>query len=183
MSLTLPPKEDLNKLFDPSQPTAHPGRRVELTKAEQELAEWIATRRVQYNNGQGCSQSVINDDHTDNWTNHRNAYGAELAISRLFNLRPDFETTDRQRHDLKGNHNATLDVKWTDREYGRLLVKDKPAIHTDPADFYLLTVGVWPFYEYRGYMEGKEILQPHRYQPAGIMPAACYAARQNELEL
>ncbi|MCP4127322.1 MAG: hypothetical protein GY753_09700 [Gammaproteobacteria bacterium] len=148
--------------------------RIQLTEIEQKLAKHIALRRIAEVEKAGCKSTIYSDAKLiDNTTA---SVGAELAFCRMHNTYPDL-TGQSALEDAMLINGLFVDVKWTELEHGRLLVK---AIPRDGAvNLYALLVGKYPNFRYAGWMTHEELVRPERIDPKLAHPA--WAASQNEL--
>lgn len=148
-----------------------------LNIAEQGLVRWIGEKRLTHNDQTGAKATPYGS-RGDPLMDQINAFGAELAFCQMHNIYPDINYTDRRPEDCILN-GYRVDVKWTWREQGRLLAKDKG--WEDPSDYFALMVGDWPTYRFAGSMSCYELIKPARRTTNGL-PWPAYAAFQRELK-
>lgn len=101
---------------------------------------------------------------------------AEWAFCKALNVYPDLEGGPRQ-YDCK-YYGKTIDVKSTQREQGRLIVRPEKA--DDPCDYYALVTGTFPGpYTIRGVAEAQHVFAQKRLTDLGYGPV--YAMPQADL--
>jgi len=147
---------------------------VELTVAEQKLAQYLATKRHQAARKTGVKNSRIgpqSDEQTD-----LEGIGAELAFCKIMNIYPDLQFGERPIEDAVLPDGRTVDIKTTQYKQGRLLAVPwkKPNI-----DLFALMVGTFPKYRFAGMMTADELLRTERLTDLGHGEG--YAATQAEL--
>lgn len=132
-----------------------------LTKAEQRLAEYLALSRFNYNRAKGSKatnytgQSQISVD--------TNADAAEISYCAILNVYPDMNFEHHPDEDCITAHGYTVDVKWSSRPDGQLLVKEEK-IHK-PCDFYALMIGKWPIYGLVGHASAAQLFRDENLIP------------------
>lgn len=146
-----------------------------LIEEEQKIAEFIAKNRVKFNRENGAQATHYGDK--EPWKVEIHSVGAELAFCKMFNCWPDLNTKRFGELDAVLKDGRTVDVKGTELQTGRLLVKVKDR---EPCDLYALMVGDFPSYRFAGWMTGKELLQDWRIDKKLEHPA--FAAKQHELK-
>lgn len=101
---------------------------------------------------------------------------AEWIFCKALNVYPDLDGGPRT-YDCT-YYGKTIDVKSTQREQGRLIVRtDKIA---DPCDYYVLVTGTFPGpYTIRGVAEAQHVFAPKRLTDLGYGPV--YAIPQSDL--
>lgn len=136
----------------------------------------MARNRYAYDRKLGLEATVYKDG-VDNIDNEVNAYGAEVAYCKLFNLYPDLEHSYFMPFDAMHGDKSTVDVKTTVLTNGRLLVKKKERMNLP--DEYALMIGSYPIYTYIGHIAAGKLIRPENLDTKLKSPA--YAARQSEL--
>lgn len=152
---------------------------IELNEVEQRLAEFVAKKRIAANRGSNTPDEQIGTQ--DKLFIEINGVGGELAACKAANLYPDLTiatTGARPVHDfiLDGE---TWDVKTTDREYGRLLVRKSKAEQGKLSEYYVLVIGAMPSYRIAGYAHKDEIVEEDNLMDLGYGPT--YALPQSKL--
>ncbi len=149
--------------------------KVILNDVEQRLVRHLAKKRIAYNKKVGAEETLYGARGSEE--NQIGYLGAELAFCKYMNVYPDLGWTEWRSEDCITYNGKRIDVKWTDRPLGRLLVKDKE--WENPPDIFVLMVGIFPSYRFAGYMPAYMMLMNHRLDERLEHPA--YSARQEEL--
>lgn len=146
------------------------GDKIELIDFEVELVKIIGGRRYSSNRNAGVPGSLIMEDGgaAPDAEIDIQAFGAELAFCKLHNLYPDLTLMIRTGSDdcslpfKPGVPNRSIDVKWTGRKNGRLIVayyKKNLA-----SDIYVLMRGHLPMYEYLGWIYARDLFKPENVE-------------------
>lgn len=149
---------------------------IALTIAEQRLAAYLAQARYARNRKRGVADRLICDE--DAIRNETASVGAELAFCRLHNVYPALDIDGPYPWDAVLANGETVDVKWTFRRDGMLIVVQHQR-EILPSR-YALMVGAFPNYEYAGWMPAQDLMQPGRINTRLRAPGYC--ARQHELQ-
>ncbi len=107
-----------------------------------------------------------------------NFTGAELAFAKLFNVYMDFTRRFRW-YDVLLPGGKTVDIKHTDQDSGRLLVRADE--RKKVPDLFVLMVGEFPTFEFRGAIPGNVLVRRENLRDLGHGP--CYVAEQSRLSL
>lgn len=134
-------------------------------------------RRRQY--GINYKHTTHFDDKDPLWKN-TNSLAAEWAYCRLVGSEVDRSIDGFYPYDtiVYWNGIHKVDVKWTWRRWGCLIVKDKD--WSDPPDWFVLMIGNWPEYEYKGRILASKLLA-RPLDRRDIFKKPGYTARQWEL--
>jgi hypothetical protein len=112
-----------------------------------------------------------------------NAYGAELAFCKLFNLYRDFDIHYGSYdvvitfHYENYEERKTVDVKQTIYNNGKVWASK----NSTPCDIYALMVGEIPTFIYRGAIPGEILFRPENLETMGSHEV--YAASQGRLSM
>jgi len=151
--------------------------KISLSENEQRLAVHIGQKRTANGIRKMLPDTKIGDQsfvETD-----LEGFAAELAFCKLMNIYPDLETGDfLPNYDCVDCNGVTYDVKTTKHKNGRLVATLKKK--NNPADKYVLSVGVFPDYELIGEIGAEEFFQDINIMNLGKGP--CYALTQAELQ-
>jgi len=156
------------------------GTWITLNTGEQAICHVIAQGRYHAARTAHVPNAKVGDQ--SNELTDLNGFGAELAFCRAFNVCPDFSLQARSSilgDDLDADASVfgiPIDVKSTVLLHGRLIgaIKKHPLRHCA----YVLLVGSFPRYCFRGGMLADELMQAARL---GTLKRACYLAAQHEL--
>ena len=148
---------------------------IELNKAEQRLAKYLAKARYQKNRSTNTENQKIGPQ--SNEETDLNGIGAEIAFCKYFNLYPDLSTEHRPKEDVVMHDGISVDTKTTKYNNGHLLAPIwKKKISTD---FYALLVGDFPTYRFAGFISGKELFSDKNIKDFGY--GDTYGVKQEEL--
>jgi hypothetical protein len=120
-----------------------------LTDEEQVIAKIIAGARTENNQKAGTfippRNARLTPEQIDLY-----GFGAELAFCRMFNVYPDFTTQIRSGGaDCLSHKGNTIDVKWTSKQDGELLVKVSKK--REEIDIFALVIGTFPTFTFVGF--------------------------------
>lgn len=158
------------------------GTKVSLGPGEQRACGIIAKRR-----SETCrrvfGKSMTRKDDRSGYELHLQGIAGEFAFCKLFNLFPDMLTHARSAQAGEDFGDAVLhdgrrvDIKTTHYPHGRLIVASwaKPVV-----DLYALMIGVYPDYEFKGFIAAREMVRESRLTDLGRGPS--FVADQAELE-
>lgn len=107
--------------------------RVELTRSEQRIAEWLAQQRASTNRKRGITDARVGPQ--DSLQIDIDGLLGEFAFAKLFNLYPDMQLGVRPLHDVVTAIGG-IDVKTTRYRTGKLLANVKKS--SIPSDWYAL---------------------------------------------
>lgn len=156
------------------------GTQVTLNTGEQEVCKLIAKLKFNSNRANGIRNSrrgPQSDFETD-----LEGIAAELAFCKLTNKMPDFSLEPRssqKKEDENGDvviNGLKIDIKTTKYKTGRLAVVPWKKANVD---YYVLMVGTFPSYEYKGAFKKTELFQEQRAGDLGY--GKTYIAQQSEL--
>jgi len=122
--------------------------KVTLNKLELKLAKYIGSHRYHNARDKGIEDRKMGDQSCEE-TDVEGA-AAEIVFCKAYNLYPDLQFEVLLPHDAILHCGATVDVKHTKYDSGRLLATTKKIEH--PCDIYVLVTGLKPAYEIRGGM-------------------------------
>jgi len=139
---------------------------IKLTDFEMRLARHLGKARQTANQVVGSTDMQQgNQNSTDI---HVQGVAAEIAFCKAMNLYPDFELGVWADADATLPCGATVDVKHTTRDNGRLLaIKSK---ENKPADLYVLVTGLPPALTIRGGMRAELLFQESNVRDLGHGP-------------
>jgi hypothetical protein len=126
---------------------------VHLNEGEQKLVELLVQIRRKNNaDAQVTGSPYFGKDEEDGFEVDVDAYGAEFAFAKAFNMYPDMSVDPRSGGadfviDGKDNR-VTIDVKHTTLKNGRLLVKKSKNV--GDVGVYALVTGKMPYYNIVG---------------------------------
>lgn len=147
---------------------------VTLTREEVRLAAVRGVWRHVESGMHRVNGAPIRQQHIPiGWANEIEAACAELAVARMSNRYWTGIQFPTGAAGADVGHN--IDVRWTDRDDGRLLVKD----WDDPAHIYVLVLGRAPLMRIVGYIRGEDA-KVDRYWDESL-PRPCFAVPQSEL--
>ena len=152
-------------------------KNVVLEYGEIEIAKSIGKARYLVSRKNGVFDRLVGDGWEDPIQNDIDAFGAEVAYCKAFNLYPDLTLNLRS-----GGHDAihggrTVDVKHTPHVNGRLLVT-KTKAH-EPTQVYALVTGRLPNYVIVGYANRDEIFTDNNLLDLGF--GESYGLTQDKL--
>lgn len=150
---------------------------IELSKEEQIIAKMLARKRYRNARKKGIPDKKIGKQ--DNWFTDLNGVGAEMAFCKRFNYYPDLQITEIPDFDAISHKGKTIDVKTTKYKSGKL-VAAKWKTNKNPADIYVLMVGEFPRYEFKGYATKEELFKEENLKDLGHGKG--YALNQNQLK-
>ncbi len=157
---------------------AHRNRfEITLSQVEIQYVKFVAEMRISYD--RECEK--IGNWKSGNKTREKllNPIGAELAFCKAFNLYPDFSRRFKW-YDATLPDGRTVDVKHTDQDRGHLIA----ALNSSKkrlVDLYVLMVGEFPTYEFRGVIPAEVFIRKENVKDLGHGP--CYAVDQSRLSL
>lgn len=133
-----------------------------LGRFEQRISTAVGVARQQRGESLAPGNPKRCDREGDGALHHRDGAAAELAFCSLAELYP----SPLLRHPLRtGGPDIRLpdgrwaDVKHTRYQTGNLLVPCKPSVVRETINLYVLLVGTFPTYEFRGWIEAAYIKQ------------------------
>lgn len=153
---------------------------IELSEIEQNLAKIIAQKRFSNNRNNNIKNSKRGSQSDE--TTDLEGIAAEIAFCKIHNIYPDFTIFTRSTKSDKGDarlaNGMTVDIKTTKYINGKLIAVPwkEPNV-----DLFALMVGTFPKYEFKGFMQKLELLNPKRLGNLGY--GETYIAYQHELEL
>jgi len=156
------------------------GTTIVLGGVEQAICRALARFRHENNRKSGVHNAKMGGQ--SDWETDLEGIGAEFAFCKGFNLFPDFSIEIRSSQQGEDTGDAILpcglrvDVKTTKYPTGRLL---SVPWKKDCADVFALMVGVFPSYEFKGFMLFGELCRDGRLGDLGH--GATYIASQDEL--
>jgi hypothetical protein len=157
------------------------GRIVELNLAEQEICKLVAKLRADNNDKNGIEDKKFRDN-ISNFQTHLEGFGGELAFAKIINVYPDFSIYSRNSVNDNGDlqwNSKSIDVKTTHIPNGRLITPYWKV--NSKVNIYVLMVGVFPKYEYKGYLYKEEFIIPNRLKNLGY--GNTYVAEQRDLRI
>ena len=151
-------------------------RSVTLNACEQKMAEYVAKSRYENARSRGIVDQKMGDQ--GNWETDLEGIGGEIAFCKLHNVYPDLETfnTDLPDHDCLVN-GFKVDVKTTHYPEGKLLATLAKAGAI--VDVYVLMVGEFPTYEYKGLAKKSDLIRDENIYDLGHGPG--YVLNQIQL--
>jgi hypothetical protein len=158
---------------------AAPTPRIEvlLTPVEQRLVRYVGAQRQEQNERARVQDRKVCKDR-DSTALHTDAFGAELACSRLLNVYPDLTVNPRSGGaDLRLVDGRRLDVKQTSHESGRLLASCHKRA-TD-SELHVLMIGTLPLYRFAGWTDTKNLIRDENI--CNLPYGPCYALAQERL--
>jgi hypothetical protein len=147
---------------------------VTLTDDEQRIVRWLAKRRIEESRKMNAKATIYHD--VDPLENEVQAFGAEFAYCKMFNLWPTMVPTKCEPFDAHLRDGSSVDVKHSVRRDARLLVKVKDR-KGNPV-YYALMVGSFPTYTLIQHCRSDDVLVSERIDHTLKHPA--YAVRQGE---
>ena len=127
---------------------------ITLTEEDQELVKEVA---------KGRSENAQAKGFYNNWGSKTafeidlEGFGAELAFCRMFDCEPDTEIGSKlNAWDCITKKGNKVDVKWTSKEDGELLVKQSKK-RKGEVDIWVLMTGKFPTYNFVGYATDEEV--------------------------
>ena len=150
---------------------------IELNKHEAEICMMLAKARYECARGNSVENRKIGPQ--SNWETDLNGIGSEFAFCKMINVYPDMSIYPRKGgHDCVTHKNKKINVKSTKYKTGRLLTK----MDTNPkdSDYFVLMVGEFPSYEFKGYIESEELIQEKNIIDLGHGPG--YGIEQERLK-
>lgn len=148
---------------------------VELTPVEQRLAEYIAKQRHARNRAAGVEDAKIGPQGA--FMTDLQGIGAELAFCKIHNCYPDLQIDQRPEADAYTTRHGAVDVKATQYQGGRLVVRPTKAAMAP--DAYALMVGTYPRFRFVGWVTADELFQDSNLRDLGHGPT--YAIDQKDL--
>lgn len=156
--------------------------KYEHTLSEEDIAKCkeLASARFNSNRKSGITDRKVGKQSAE-FTDLQ-GIGGEFAFCRIFGFNPDKTISPRSSKTDKGDvilpDGTIVDVKTTHYKSGKLLAVPwkEPNV-----DYYVLMVGTFPSFEYKGLMSKEELLQDSRLTDLGY--GETYAATQNELRM
>jgi hypothetical protein len=134
------------------------GAVITLNDAEQAIARYIGRRRNKANQTNHIQNKRVSSQSDENI--NVEGFAAEMACCKLFNVYPDFVIGPRSGgHDFE-HFGVRFDVKGTDYPDAHLIAKIGK--HLGDADIYVLMIGVFPTYTFKGCAHASELLIPAR---------------------
>ena len=154
-------------------------REITLSGLEQQLAKAVAFERYKYDRMLGLPENRHGAG--GDLPAKVESFGAELAYCRMVNCYPDIQSGNFNPVDVTLPNGKTVDVKNTNRSWGRLLVDpDKIAKRNGKLpDYYALMVGQFPTFRLAGYCRASDIIRPENM--AYNIPHPAYALEQKFL--
>ena len=160
------------------------GTTVKLSSEEQAVCESIAKQRKECGDRAYGPDFKTRMDDRPGLELHLQGVAGEFAFCKLFNIYPDFTIRARSKKAGDDDGDASMpdgkrvDIKTTHYAHGNLVVVP----WAEPGDYlFALMVGVFPVYEFKGFMEAREILKDERLTDLGRGPT--FVASQRELEV
>ena len=101
------------------------------------------------------------------------SFGAEVAFQRMNGLEPVFELNKSFRWIDLWFRGQAIDVKQTVYFTGHLTALDWHDNPKNPLDIYVLMVGDFPRYEYRGWAWKNELILPENMKTLRYQPEFC----------
>jgi hypothetical protein len=120
--------------------------KVELNKDEVALVELLSRKRSQYNK-KVKRNDLLKADKSRSAFIEKNGLGGEFATAKALNIYPDINSERITRFDILLPNGKKVEVKTTEYETGKLIVRNKNA-----ADLYILVTGKIPEYKIIGYI-------------------------------
>ena len=152
-------------------------RKITLNETEKKICEYLAKSRYSCARENNVHNGKIGPQ--SNWETDLNGIGSEFAFCKMINVYPDLSIYPRKGgHDCLTHKNKTINVKSTKYKNGRLLTK----MDTDPkdSDYFVLMVGEFPTYEFRGFIESEELIKKENIIDLGHGPG--YGVEQKRLK-
>lgn len=173
-------KEDMKEEKDIKKGNLFKMAIIQLNDGEQQICQFIANCRANENDRNGVQDRAFRD--IGNYETHLQGFGAEMAFAKMINVYPDFSYHLRNCKndigDLRWN-DKSIDVKTTQIPNGRLITPYWKV--NSKIDIYVLMVGQFPNYEYKGYLYREEFIRQDRLRDLGH--GATYVAEQRELRI
>ena len=149
-----------------------------LNDGEQQICKLIAKARFNNNRNNNVKNSKVGEQ--SNEFTDLEGIGGEVAFCKMVNAFPDFSIHVRNATEDKGDlvvNNVTIDVKTTKYKNGKLLAVPWKKSNVE---LYVLMVGEFPTYTYKGSMFAKDLLIPERIGNLGR--GDTYIAEQKDLK-
>ena len=153
---------------------------ISLSDSEQFICNTIAKYRAESNDKNGVKDRKFRG--ISNFQTHLEGFGGELAFAKMINVYPDFSIYSRNAANDNGDlmwNGKSIDVKTTHLPNGRLITPYWKV--NSKVDIYVLMVGVFSNYEYKGYLYKQEFIRPDRLKDLGY--GNTYVAEQRELRI
>jgi len=147
---------------------------MQLNDAEQIVIQYLAKKRIEYNRNVGAIATVYGGRNP--LKAEIDYYGAEFVFCKQFNIYPDISISKFGEYDCI-YEGFTIDIKHTERENGRLLVKAKR--WDNPPKYFALMIGTFPNYRFAGFYLSSELLQEKNLDHT--LPYPAYAISQDKL--
>lgn len=155
------------------------GNEVTLTESECKIAKYLAVARETENRKTGAiGTPYVKDQRTID----ENAFGAELAFCKLFNVYPDMTITPRVGgEDCIDVFGEKIDVKNTDKEWPQYFVKKtKSTTPNAKVDYFAWMIGTLPNFKYIGKASWDTVMNCKTTQPHGE-GSECFVVESNLL--
>lgn len=158
------------------------GKSIKLNNFEQKLCKALAQLRHSSNRESSVKNSKIGPQ--SNEETDLEGISAEMAFCKLMNLYPDLSISPRSsqaetdKGDVTLKNGKTVDVKTTKYSNGKLLA---PLWKKQTGDYFVLMVGSFPEYNFKGFIEQEKVLSPNKVINLGYGPT--YHATQSELKM
>jgi hypothetical protein len=149
---------------------------VILLDPEIRLVRYVAKMRIKHNLSIGAVPTRYNKQKP--LDAEINYYGGEIAFCYINNVYPDMSYKKFNPYDCM-MEGFTIDVKTTDLENGRLIVKKGKRWEYKP-DYFALMIGKMPKYRFAGFMKSTVLMVSERVK---MLVTEVYAAEQSELTM
>ena len=136
--------------------------KIKLNEVEQRLAKFIAKKRYQVAREAGVYDNKLGDQ--SNWETDLEGIAGEIAYCKHKNCFPDLELKSYGYYDCIDPEIGTVDVKTTKYKTGKLLAVKGKALKDKIPDAYVLMIGEFPEYEYKGWATSNELLNNKNLQ-------------------
>jgi hypothetical protein len=151
--------------------------KIKLNKIEQKLAKLVAKERYDTNR----ENKVVNNriGKQSNEQTDLNGIGAEIAFCKYANLYPDYSVFPRKGGaDCISRTGKKIDVKTTTYSTGHLIAVGTTTIGN--VDVYVLMIGDFPIYEFKGWCTEDELIQNKNLKDFGYGKLS-YSLSQEQL--
>jgi len=150
---------------------------ITLNSFEMELVKMVVKQRLRLGDARGLKTDK-------DMEKQLNFVGAELAFAKLFNIYMDFGRQYRAYDHVMTlrypgrTEDVTIDVKHTHQERGHLTANIETK---EVCDFYVLMVGQFPTFVYRGCIPGDVFIREENIKQLGAWRG--YAVEQHRLSI
>jgi hypothetical protein len=153
--------------------------KITLTPSEQYFVEERARKAVEHNEKTGVCDTPYGGTSLEKYIL---GFGGELSFCKIFNIYADltFDNYETNKFDAY-YHGFEIEIKTNSREDGWVSCKDIPKIIDSPPAYFSLMIGVFPTYDFRGFISASSLINPWHYISSKKFYHPLFVAYQNEL--